>query len=137
MKKFYYIGFFIFVSILFSSCIILDFDECRYDAPKLIVKNESQKKGYNACYISNVYYKTSKYDNWSELWSNDNFYDDYCKTFYLDEDCYYFCVRIVYPNMSNRYDYYDDFMTNSKEYLECGDKAVLVFDGDEINFYKK
>lgn len=137
MKRIYFIGFFIFVSILFSSCIVLDFEEKTYEKTKLIVKNEASKTGYDACYISNVYYKTSKYDEWTELWSNDDFYDDDYKTFSLNEDSYYFCVRIVYPNMSYRYDYYDDFMTYSCEYLEMGDKAVLSFDGEEIYIYKK
>lgn len=128
------------ICVSFSSCLVVVDDdalagvEITYydDRAKVVVENNAPKSGVDACYISNVYYKSSPYDEWTECWTNYSYYNDDDCSFYLDAGRYYFCVRVVYPNLSYRYDYYDDYYTNGKTGVAEGKSTYFIFDGENL-----
>lgn len=151
MKKIFNIilavGFLFAVSSVFTGCLVLlddefleDFEiEVEYECNTTgTVKIDSNlpKSGSDAAYISNVYYRTSSNDSWKPCWSatttgNPMWSDSNCR-FKLEAGRYYFCVRVVYPNMSCRYDYYEDFDTFSRVTVSSGSTKTLYFDGDGL-----
>lgn len=134
-------GFFAVLSALFSSCIVLvddsDFPEnetpcVREENARIFVQNNASKFGSDACYISDVYCRTSEYSEWIPVWENpaSSVYSDSNCSFELPEGRYYFCVRAIYPNLSCRYDYYKDYFTDVRYFVSGGRTSFLEFDGD-------
>lgn len=140
-------GFMVAVCAMFSSCLILIDDENwggwditvdntpYYDYATVTVENSCDKYGKDAAYIQKVYYKTTSSGEWQEVWNcgtgNPMYADSNC-SFYLDEGRYYFCVRVVYPNMSCQYNYYDDYCTDTRVFCGEGSTIRLKFDGEEL-----
>lgn len=139
-KKNLFLVFAVAMCVMFSSCLVVVDDEALdgveityYDErAKIVFENNASKTGPDACYISKVYYKTSIYDEWTECWSSYSYYNDDNCSFYLDAGRYYFCVRVVYPNLSYRYDYYEDYYINGKSSVSEGKTTYFVFDGENV-----
>lgn len=140
MRKNLFLVFAVAMCVMFSSCLVVVDDEALdgveityYDErAKIVFENNASKTGPDACYISKVYYKTSIYDEWTECWSSYSYYNDDNCSFYLDAGRYYFCVRVVYPNLSYRYDYYEDYYINGKSSVSEGKTTYFVFDGENV-----
>lgn len=142
-------GFLLGICAMFSSCLILldeeafqgwevTYEETTPAYSKVSIQNTCQKYGSDAAYISNVYYKSYSSEEWVECWNtgtgNPLYADSNC-SFRLDEGRYYFCIRVVYPNLSDKYNYYDDYCTDQRIACAKGSTVQLKFDGD--NFYRK
>ena len=140
-------GFLAAVCAMCSSCLILVDDEAlggcgitvettttpAYSTIK--VNNICTKYGTEAAYISKVYYKTYSSDEWQLAWDSHNsdnpLYADCNCQFYLEPGRYYFCARVIYPNMSKVYDYYDDYYTDYRYACTAGSTITFEFDGDD------
>ena len=125
---------------MFTGCfILLDeefWSEYETSRTKVIVKNECSKYGADAAYVYEVAVRTSASEEWKASWSCENYSeplyaDNNCK-FYVNNGRYYFRVRIVYPNLSSRYDYYEDFITEGRIACAEGETLYLYFDGDNL-----
>lgn len=144
------LGFMAAVCSMFSSCIILlddemwdvtwdvSYEEPVYNYAKVKVENTCEKYGSEAAYIQKVYYRAHSSDEWQVAWDcgtgNPLYADSNC-SFKLDEGYYYFCARVVYPNLSSQYNYYDDYYTDTRYLCSNGSTIKLRFDGEDL--YKK
>jgi len=138
------------VCAMFASCLVLVDDPANHPGYEVTVETKPYEKQYatvsveNMCgkygpdanYIMEVYCRTYSTDDWTLCWDSSDYsnplYADRDCSFKLDEGRYYFCVRIVYPNMSKVYDYYDDFYTEGRYYCYSGYTTKLVFDGEYL-----
>lgn len=142
-------GFMVAVCAMFPSCLVLVDDGSWGDwevtveqsvpeYARVAVENTCVKYGSDAAYIQQVSYRSYKSDEWKVIWDcgekNPLYADNYCN-FKLDEGNYYFSVRVVYPNMSKQYNYYDDYDTSVRYFCADGSTLKLLFDGD--NLYRK